>query len=298
MNPNDYLKKILEAQTFDNDDQELKDLRQRRNDIEKKLRSQFSTSDPSICWAGSMAKGTMICESYDGDMTCYFSNDDEKAGKTLQEIYNSVEKALQEDYHIERKASALRVKDKKDWSNDLHIDVVPGRYTDKTKGDVFLHRTTGDKQRLKTNLQTHIDHIRDSGVTDAIRLMKLWKVQNGLDAAKTFVLELLVVKLLEDQKSSDLSTQLKHIWSEFRDNSENLTVEDPANPNNDLTPSLDGCRLMLSTVAEDTLWQIENKGWEAVFGELEGKEDENQTASLQAAVASVAISTKPWFQGT
>ena len=183
----------------------------------------------------------------------------------------------------------------------MHIDVVPGRYTDETKSDVFLHRTTGDKQRLKTNLQTHIDHIRDSGVTDAIRLMKLWKVRNALDTAKTFVLELLVVKLLKDQKSSDLSTQLRHVWTEFRDKSDNLSVEDPANSNNDLKPALDGCRWMLSVVAGDALWQIENKGWDVVFGEIEDKNedsgDKNQATALQAAVASVAIPTQPWLQG-
>jgi hypothetical protein len=301
MNSNSYLKKILEHQTFSNDDHELKDLRQRRNDIEKKLRTYFSTSAPSICWAGSMAKGTMICESYDGDMTCYFSEEEEKAGRSLKEIYETVEKSLQEGYQVERKASALRVKDKQDRSNDLHIDVVPGRYTDETKSDVFLHRTIGDKQRLKTNLQTHIDHIRDSGVTDAIRLMKLWKVRNGLDTAKTFVLELLVVKLLKDKKALDLSTQLRYVWTEFRDKPDNLFVEDPANSNNDLRFALNDCRSILAVVAGDTLWQIENKGWEVVFGEIEDENeasgDESQTALLQAAVSRVAIPTQPWLQG-
>ncbi|MGB8703023.1 MAG: hypothetical protein WCD18_26705, partial [Thermosynechococcaceae cyanobacterium] len=247
-----------------------------------------------------------IQESYDGDMTCYFSCDEVEAGKTLEELHESVKKALEDDYSIEVKASALRVRAKHDWNNDLHIDVVPGRYIDETKLDVFLHRTTGNKQRLKTNLQTHIDHIKDSGVRDAIRLIKLWKVRNGIVSAKTFVLELLVIKLLEKEKSLDLSLQLQHIWAKFRDAADSLSVEDPANANNDLKPSLDQCRLLLSSAASTTLWQIENKGWEAVFGKIL-EEDNDQVGNisteeirsnaLQSAVSSVQIETKLWCHG-
>lgn len=311
MKPNEYLNKILEEQIFDDDEQEVKDLRKRREDIEKVLRVHFADANPSIRWAGSMAKNTMIRESYDGDMTCYFPHEEDAAGATLEEIYNNTVEALANDYQVERKASAIRVRDKEDWHTDFHIDVVPGRYTGDNDDDVFLHRTTGDKQRLKTNLQTHIDHIKDSGVVDAIRLVKLWKVRNGLDAAKTFMLELLVVKLLNKKKSSGLSTQLEHIWTEYRDHADNLAVEDPANPSgNDLKLLVDECRHMLSTVASNTLWQIENNGWEAVFGEVQDDDEDDggdgsggdgggkgRTAALRAATASVATPTKPWLRG-
>ena len=40
-------------------------------EIERTLRAHFWKSSPSIKWAGSMAKGTMIRESYDGDMTAF-----------------------------------------------------------------------------------------------------------------------------------------------------------------------------------------------------------------------------------
>lgn len=300
MKPNEYLDRILAEQTFDDDDEELIDLRERRKDIERTLRAYFRESNPSIRWGGSMAKGTMIRESYDGDMTCYFVRDEERAGSTLEEIYCNTEKALQDTYVVERKASALRVKDpstepSKGFADDLHIDVVPGRFTDEDEEDVFLHRSTGDKERLKTNLQVHIDHIKDSGVSNAIRLIKLWRVRNGL-MAKTFVLELLVVKLLAGRSSSGLSTQLEHVWTEFRDNADGLSVDDPANPSgNDLKPLLDECRYQLSTAASDTLWQIENNGWEAVFGELEedGNEDDRK-AALKTAAVQASNPTKPW----
>lgn len=308
MTPDEYLRELLAQQTFENDALELKEVRKRRKEIEQVLRGHFADSDPSIRWAGSMAKNTMIRESYDGDMTCYFRHDDDAGGANLREIYENTEKALQGNYVVERKASALRVKDPttkltKGFAEDLHIDVVPGRFTDDQDEDVFLHRTTGEKERLKTNLQVHIDHIRDSGVTDAIRLLKLWRAQNGL-SAKTFVLELLVVKLLKTKKSSGLSKQLEHAWTEFRDNADSLCVEDPANPQgNDLKPMLDACRHELSTAARNTLWQIENKGWEAVFGPVVNEDEEvsDKKASLSAAAIHVSDTrrpTKPWCRNT
>lgn len=300
MTPSDYLAAILAQQTLDDDGPDLKELRRRRKEIENSLRQHFAKSTPSIRWGGSMVKETMILESYDGDITCFFPHEEVEAGSTLEEIYDNTAEALGKDYVVERKASALRVKDpstkeSKGFAEDLHIDVVPGRFTGDDE-DVFLHRTTGDKKRLKTNLQVHIEHIRDSGLQDAIRLMKLWNVRNGV-GAKTFVLELLVVELLKDRKASDLAAQLKHVWTEFRDNADALGVEDPANPNgNDLKPRLDEVRSRLATVAATTLSLIEGVGWEAVFGEVEenGGGDEEK-AALKAAAVHVRNPTKPWL---
>lgn len=300
MNANDYLAKILEQQTFADDDPELVELRKLREEIEDLLRNHFSKSAPSIRWGGSVAKKTMIREAYDGDMTCYFPHEETGAGSTLEEIYEAVAAALGKKYEVERKTSALRVKDRSTmrasgFAQDLHIDVVPGRFTDGTDADVFLHQTSGEKQRLKTNLQVHIDHIRDSGVRPAIRLMKLWNVRNGI-GAKTFVLELLVVKLLKNRKTASLPRQLEHVWTELRDHADSLAVEDPANPSgNDLKPVLDQVRHRLSGVAGTTLSVVESTGWEAVFGPVEGEDDENHKAALKAAAARVANPTRPWL---
>lgn len=254
------------------------------------LTNHFSKSSPSIRWAGSMAKSTIIKASYDGDMTVYFPEDETEAGDTLEEIYEAVEKALQDEYWLERKASAIRILNL-DSQEDLHIDVVPGRYVDDTKSDVFLHRTTGDKARLKTNLQIHIDHIKDSGVIDAIKLGKLWKVKRHVTQAQTFVLELLIVKLLEEKIDCKLSDQLLHVLTEFAENSENLSVTDPANSNNDLKTLLAECLDELRDAAEDTLAIIKNEGWEAVFAKVRNNK---KRSALRATVAAVATPNRPW----
>lgn len=297
MTTDDYLKTILEQQTFADDDPEMVELRRHRDEIRDLLRAEFDK--PSIRWAGSMNKRTMIRDSYDGDLTCYFGHEDTQAGETLEDIYGSVRDVLRKQYIVEEKPSALRVLSAQPDSKGVytHVDVVPGRFILGDDGDVFLHRTTGDKSRLKTNLDVQIRHIRDSGVRSAIRLMKLWRFQNGLTTVKTFVLELLVVKLLEDKDSDKLEDQLVHVWTEFRDHPKSLSVEDPANPTgNDLKPQLDACRDDLSRVAKRTLQTIEDEGWEAVFGPVESDETNSKQEAVRVAASSVPRPSKPWLR--
>jgi hypothetical protein len=295
-----YLKDVLKSQNLAEDSDQLKALRDHRADVEAILRKQFEESSPTIRYGGSVAKGTLVLESYDLDIICYVKHEDTSAGETLKDIYYNTKAALQNDYLIEEKPSALRLKsrDVNEWGTDFHIDVVPGRYTDDEESDTFLYQSSGEKCRLKTNLETHIAHVKDSGVIDAIRLMKLWRVRNGLAATvKNFALELLTIKLLEGKKGSALTDQMKHVWTELRDNHASLSIEDPANPEgNDLAGLLsDAVRQSLSSVASSTLALIEKSGWESVFGSIESKEDaDRKSHSLRQAAAAVVTPSKPW----
>jgi hypothetical protein len=274
MSDKKYLEDILESQTLDPDGQEMKDLRAHRADVDRILRKKFEECSPTIRYGGSKAKGTMVKEAYDLDMTCYFARDENGAGETLQEIYENVEAALADDYLITRKPSAVRLKsrDLNQWATDFHIDVVPGRFIDEKNEDVFLYRSSGEKGRQKTNLDVHIEHVKGSGVTDAIRLMKLWRARNFL-SVRHFVLELLTIERLKYKKSLDLPAQLKHVWTELRDNIDDITIEDPANPTgNDLSELFNASvRQELSSIASRTLELIEKSGWESVFGPVPEK---------------------------
>jgi hypothetical protein len=274
MSENQYLADILLSQTLDPDGQEMKDLRSRRDDVEKLLREKFEESSPVIKYGGSKAKGTMIREAYDLDVICYFDHEDTKAGETLRDICDNVEKALSDDYLVTRKPSALRLKsrDINQRDTDFHIDVVPGRFIDGAQGDVFLYRSSGEKGRQKTNLDVHIKHVIESGVVDAIRLLKLWRARNSL-SVRHFVLELLTIELLKGKQDKRLAEQLQHVWTEMRDNLEITTIEDPANPTgNDLSELFNASiKYELATVAARTLELIESDGWEQVFGPVPEK---------------------------
>jgi hypothetical protein len=295
MTPNEYLAKVLSAQTLASNSQELKDLQERRAEVEALLREHFDESSPTIRYGGSKAKGTMIKESYDLDIVCYFPHEDTSAGETLEDIYNNVRGALEAEYLVEPKSSALRLKDASANTHgaDFHIDVVPGRFTDEEKADAFLYISNGEKKRLKTNLDVHVAHVKESGVTDAVRLTKLWKVRNQL-SVRNFILELAVIELLDSKKSATLATQLQHVWTELRDNIDNISVEDPANPTgNDLTELFNAVKYELSSVAGRTLDLIESSGWEAVFGPVDEEDREEDVAALRRA-AAVATPTRAW----
>jgi len=295
MTPNEYLKKILDEQTLKNDSDELKRLREKRDEVETLLRKGFSESSPTIRYGGSKAKGTLNKTAYDVDVICYFENDDKAAGESLADIYENVRQALAKDYILITKTSALRLQSRS--YEDVHVDVVPGRFVDDKKEDAFLHRSTGDKQRLKTNLQVHIDHVRDSGVTDAIRLLKLLRCRNNL-AIRHFALELLTIELLDGKHDDELSEQLKHAWTTMRDDLDSVQIEDPANPNgNDLSELLNsGVRAELQSAASVALDAVERDDWESIFGKLEEEKtsDDAKARGLRSAAASVQMPTRPW----
>ena len=293
MTDTEYLNAVLRDQTFAPGCDELKTLQEHRKEVEQLLLKHFEESTPTIKYGGSRAKGTMIKESYDLDVVCYFPRDDNAAGENLKEIYENTETALRGEYFTERKTSAIRLKDPKNFT-DFHIDVVPGRYVDGDDGVVFLYQSSGDKDRLKTNPEKHIEHVRDSGLQDPIKLMKLWRVRNGI-AVKTFALELLVIELLKHRKKATLPNQLLHVFTTFRDDKENLSIEDPANPSgNDLSELLnETVKSLLSSAAATTLRQIEGTGWKTVFGPVP---EEDRTAALENIAISIPAASrqKPW----
>lgn len=290
MTNTEYLNEILESQTLESDGGELKRLRKRRNDVEKLLRKKYGNS-PSIRYGGSKAKGTMIKDSYDLDVICYFDNDDATAGDTLQEIYDSVAETCEDDYYVERKPSAVRLKSKdSDDIEDYHIDVVPGRFVDDNRDDVFLYRHSAEKGRQKTNLDVHIDHVKDSGVIDGIRLAKFWRVRNEM-SARNFILELLTIELLNDKKNESLTDQLTHLWTELRDNIDDITIEDPANPTgNDLSELFNSTiKFELSEAARTALENVEKDDWKAIFGEVPKKKSNSASASSSYGSSSIFV---------
>lgn len=297
MTADEYLIDVLASQALGDNSDEVKAMQSHRADVEKQIRNEFKDTALNIRYAGSKAKGTMNKESYDLDIVSYVASGDDTAGQTLESIYDNHKNALSKKYMVEPKGSALRIKgcDPGNLGVDFHIDVVPGRFTDETKTDAYLYQSSGDKTRLKTNLDVHLDHVRDSGVIEPIRLAKLWKVRNGLPI-RTFVLELAVIKLLEDHKKKSLSAQMEHFWIELRDNAANVCIEDPANPHgNDLSICLDdNLKNQLSAGAKRTLQQIESSGWESVYGSVQKQEKAARVTILRDA-ASVATPSRPWL---
>mgnify|MGYP003632342584 CR=1 FL=1 len=285
------LDSILAGQKLKEGSSERKALRQHRDDVQALLRAAFG-SKLVIKYGGSKAKNTMIRASYDLDILCYFEHDDTAAGKTLKEIYDAVYDVLKPKYRVHKKNSALRLKAPSDGS-DFHIDVVPGRFVDESKGDAYLHQNDDEKQYLKTNPQTHIDHVVKSGHSDVISILKLLSCTYDL-SVKTFVLELATLRVLEGTKSKGLTERVEAVLSEFRDNIDAISVTDPANGNNDLsklwTPTV---RMELCSRAKLALEAAEKHGWLHVFPSTPSAP---AVERIKRATRATKGATRPWLK--
>ncbi len=290
----EYLTTILKQQRLT--ESEFKALKEKRREVGDFMSSKLSGLKASVRWAGSWAKDTMIRENYDADIAVYFDSEENGAGSTLEAIYTTVQSWLAEEYAVEQKTSAIRLRNTED-KGYTHVDVVPGRFFNADREDTWLHRTSGDKVRFKTNLDVHVATIRDSGLKPLVRLMKLWARRNGIDC-KTFILELLCIKLGADVSSESLDAQVINVLEQFRDKSDSLCVEDPANPHgNDLSGALDAVRGLLKAFAAMSLVSIDGDEWSAVFGPIEYDDDEgvnSKRAALQSVAMVVKPSTQPW----
>ena len=283
MNVEKYLSDVLRSQTIYQDSDEARALNNELHNVGELIRCGLPDVNPNIVPGGSLAKGTIIRAAFDLDVICYFDHDDSGAGDTLAEIRRSVYDTLSTVYEVEPKRSALRLTRRTSGERmPFMVDVVPGRYVDESRKDVFLYQEGAEKERLKTNLNIHIQHIQESGQTAIIKLAKLWKLRADLEI-KTFVLELIVIKVLEGNSSKGLADHMVAFWTAVRDDIDDLTIEDPANPTgNDLSPLFgDEEREALSSAATVALDLADAGDWNVLFGP-----PENDKGALDRAVIS------------
>jgi len=298
-NNDQYLQEVLHNQELGDKSDELEKLRKIRANVETLLKAEFNNPSPVIRYGGSYAKGTMIRENYDLDIICYFLHDDTNAGENLEDIFSNVKKALESQYYVQPKTSALRLKGKSSdvYQLDFHVDVVPGRFTDDNKSDAYLYQKDNpDKCRLKTNIDKHIKVIKESGYTSAIKLIKLWNTRKQLNV-KTFVLELLVIKVLSEARAANipLDQQLSTFWNTIKDKTCDISIEDPANTGNDLTPIFgDSIKALLTSVSSSTVDLISSSGWEAVFGPANEADSASKISVITAAAQNGSDRARPW----
>lgn len=292
MTPEKFLQDLLVSQNLL--DPQEKDLQAHKKEVTDFLRTEFGAS-PVIKYAGSREKGTMIRDRYDLDIVCYFPSTD---NRSLKEIRDDVAKHLAQRYLTRPKASAERILDLKGKSApvDFHIDVVPGRFIENSK-DVFLHVAYGDRERIQTNLKTHIDYIVNSGCVPIIRLAKLWAHRNNL-TIKTFVLELFVVEALSGSRNKgNLKEGFREVIEAFRDTFTITQLIDPANTNNIVSQATEESdKVAIEHAASTTFDKIgrsENVAdWQGVFNEVP-----NGSISSGGGSAALASATSTYSAG-
>jgi len=227
MTANEYLNQLLEDYKLSDDEKE--EIKTKRDEVKEKLESHFGSKIVKIKYSGSISKKTAISSSKDIDIAVHFKKD---AFDTLEKMYDSVYEFLEGEYDNPRKQNVSI------GLEDENVDVVPGRRLDEdtSNNDVKLYRRdTGTS--LKTNLETHKNHIKESGCRKIIRLMKIWKYRNDLKF-KSFALELLVIKALDGFEGTSLKDKTKKVLEYIEENIETVELIDPANSSNNVSDSI------------------------------------------------------------
>ena len=206
----------------------------------------------NIQQSGSRAKGTAIKGKSDMDM--FLSIEDPNNSSTLQQFYEDTYAFLKsKGYTVRKQNVSIGVK-----YYGCDIDVVPAkRVNSQSYGRYDDHYLWSNKHktRMLTNIQKHIDMVRNSGVQKEIMLLKVWRENHGLDFPSIYIEQLCIEKLSKNNQYNlaDNFWQMLHYIS---DNIENKRVVDPSNCNNIISDSLTNSeKRQIANQAQNSLGQ-------------------------------------------
>lgn len=204
--------------------------------------------------SGSRAKGTAIDLSTDLDLFISLTSN---TTNSLKEIYDSL-------YNwVTRKGITAR---KQNVSIGItyggqKIDLVPAKRQGQYGNDHSLYRSKADTW-TKTNIDTHISRVNNSGRRNEIIALKVWRENHRLEFP-SINLETLAIDALSGRYSSDTASNFSYLLRYIGDNIGSLRVVDPANSNNILSDDLTaGEKRILSTQAQKSLTE---QYWEQII---------------------------------
>jgi len=182
-----------------------------------------------VTYSGSSAKGTAIRGIADVDLFISLKNE---TPATLGEIYTSLVnyKGLK-PYQPRRQNVSIGVK-----VNGRAIDLVPAKKQSGNTTDHSLYRSKAETW-VQTNVDKHINLIKNCQRLDEIRALKIWRAQHKLDFP-SFYLELTVIKALNGKRTGQLASNVWTVLEYLRDSFVSAAIIDPANTNNKLSDDL------------------------------------------------------------
>ena len=179
--------------------------------------------------SGSRAKGTAIDISTDIDLFISLSS---TTNNTLKEIYDSLYNWVTSKGISARKQNvSIGV-----TYGGQKIDLVPAKRQGPYGGDHSLYRRKVDSW-TKTNIDTHISRVVNSGRRNEIIGLKVWRENHNLTFPSIY-LETLVIDALRGRALDNPSGNIYYLLGYLRDNISSLRVVDPANSNNILSDDL------------------------------------------------------------
>lgn len=180
--------------------------------------------------SGSFAKDTANKSGTDIDLFISLSPETQE---TLKEIYESLFAKMHENgYTPKRQNVSIKLR-----AGGYDVDLVPGKRQGYFGDDHSLYRRRADTW-IKTNVQTHINHVTAAGWQSETRILKLWRDQKGLDFP-SFYLELTVIRALAPGLyRSGLAADVWKVFQFLADDFSSARIQDPANTNNIISDDL------------------------------------------------------------
>jgi hypothetical protein len=187
--------------------------------------------------SGSRAKGTAISLASDVDYLVSLTSNCNESSGGLKSIYDALYTRLSTYHNVRKQNVSVRIN-----LGGLEVDVTPARKQAGNTNDHNLYVSKSDTWK-KTNIQKHIADISQSGRTNEIKLIKIWRELNKLDFPSIY-LEYLIVANILSYRSKDINSLADNVWyilNELaKDNGNPLfaRIIDPANSNNILSDLL------------------------------------------------------------
>lgn len=204
--------------------------------------------------SGSFAKGTANKTGTDIDLFISLSPETKE---TLKEIYDSLFAKMQENgYSPKRQNASIKVR-----VGGYDVDLVPGKRQGYLDDDHSLYRRRTDTW-IKTNVQTHINHVITAGWLSETRILKLWRDRKGLNFPSIY-LELAVIKALAPGiYKSGLAADVWKVFQFLGTDFLSARIQDPANTNNITSDDLSATeRRKIKTAAARAL---QAKNWNEI----------------------------------
>ena len=197
--------------------------------LKKIIRNWAGTCLCDIKLSGSRAKGTAIDIATDLDLFISLSS---TTSNTLKEIYNSLY-----DYVVRQGITARKqnVSIGITYQNK-DVDLVPAKRQGQYGNDHSLYRRKADSW-TKTNIDTHIHKVKNSGRITEIFALKIWRENHSLDFPSIY-LECFAMQVLWGRNLYSYADNFRFLLENIRDNIDSKRIIDPANSNNILSDEL------------------------------------------------------------
>lgn len=222
------------------------------NSLKKTIQQWFDKTHPlsSYSWnlynrptlevqkSGSRAKGTAIKGSSDMDM--FLSITDRENEDRIKDYYEDIYDFLKErGFQVRKQNVSIGLQ-----YCGFSIDIVPAKKSNQQsyKNDIQAfndHWLWSNKlqKRTKTNIQRHIDLVKNNHIEPYVMLTKIWRNNHNLDFPSIYI-EILVNDALVLNMKNDLAYNFVHVLKYIRDNIDAKKVVDPSNSVNIISDTL------------------------------------------------------------